>query len=201
MKIVVVGGTGTIGKAVVKELSTQHTIITAGLSDGDIQVDITNSHSIEQLYKKLGKIDAIIATTGSVHFAPLHQMTTQDYYTGLHSKLMGQVNLVLQGLNYLNDHGSFTLTSGILNHDPIVTGSSAAMVNGALDGFVKAAALEMPRGIRINCVSPTVIQESMSIYADYFPGYIPVPVAQVAMAYKKSIQGAQTGQVYKVGYI
>ncbi len=111
---------------------------------------------------------------------------------------MGQVNLVAIGLNYLNDRGSFTLTSGILNRDPILWGASAAMVNGAIDGFVKAAAIELTRGVRINAVSPTVVSESLDKYADFFRGFVAVPVHTVAQAYIKSVEGAQTGQVYCV---
>lgn len=201
MKIVVIGGTGTIGSAVVQELVQRHAVISVGHHSGDFQVDITDTASLEKMYKALDKIDAVIATTGSVHFGALMAMTQEEYYVGLKSKLMGQVNLVLQGLKYLNRGGSFTLTSGILNHDPIITGSSAAMVNGALEGFVKSAALEMPHGMRINLVSPTVVVESMDTYAAYFRGFVPVPTAQVALAYSKSVEGSQTGQVYKVGYV
>ena len=153
------------------------------------------------MYTSVGSVDAVIAATGSVHFAPLLSMTAEHYQVGLRSKLMGQVNLVLLGMEYLSDGGSFTLTSGLLNHDVIRQGSSAAMVNGALEGFVRGAAIEMPRSIRINLVSPTVIAESMDKYGDYFRGYVPVPVAEAALAYSKSAQGLQTGQVYKVGWV
>lgn len=200
MKIIIVGGTGTIGKSVVKELASRHSIITVGHTSGDIQVDITNSKSIEAMYKQIGKIDAVIATTGKVHFGKLSEMNEELYAIGLKSKLMGQINLVLLGLPYLNDGGSFTLTSGILSHEPIRQGSSAAMVNGALDAFVKSAAIEMPRGIRINIVSPTVFTESMDKYPDHFRGYEPVPTARAALAYSKSVEGAQTGRIYRVGY-
>jgi NAD(P)-dependent dehydrogenase (short-subunit alcohol dehydrogenase family) len=115
---------------------------------------------------------------------------------GLNSKLMGQVNCVLIGLDYMNDLGSFTLTSGILNHDPIAAGASAAMVNGAIDGFVTSAAIEMPRGIRINAVSPTVVTEALNQYGPYFRGFEPVPVQRVAHAFSKSVEGLQTGRIY-----
>jgi NAD(P)-dependent dehydrogenase (short-subunit alcohol dehydrogenase family) len=201
MKIVVVGGTGTIGKSVVKELYKRHQVIAAGFDDGDIRIDITDKKSIENMYKSIHNLDAVVATTGNVHFGRLEEMTEDTYYIGLKSKLMGQINLVLLGLKYLNNHGSFTLTSGILNHDPIISGSSAAMVNGALEGFIKSAALEMPNNMRINIVSPTVVLESMDLYAEDFRGFNPVPVDRVALAYSKSIEGGQTGQVYKVGYV
>lgn len=199
MKIIVIGGTGTIGKAIVKELSPRHEVLIVGHQHGDFQVDITDKKSIETCYESIGNVDAVIAATGQVKFLALTQMTSEQYQIGLNSKLMGQINLVLIGLKYINDGGSFTLTSGILNHDPIVYGSSAAMVNGGLDGFVRSAAIEMPRNIRINVVSPTVVTESMGSYAEYFRGFVSVDVATVALAYSKSVEGAQTGQVYRVG--
>ncbi|KTD55709.1 dehydrogenase [Legionella santicrucis] len=198
MRIVVIGGTGTLGRAVVKELSSRHEVIIAARQNGDVFVDITEHHSIENMYKTLGRVDSVILTTGTVYFGALDEMTGSQYCIGLNNKLMGQVNTVLIGLPYVNDGGSFTLTSGILNRDPIRYGSSAAMVNGALDGFVKGAAIEMSRGVRINVVSPTVLQESMIDYADYFPGFIPVPAAKAAIAYSKSVEGTQTGQLYCV---
>lgn len=198
MNILIVGGTGRIGAAVATALAPRHRIIIAGHQSGDVAVDITQKESIVAMYQKIGKIDAVIATTGNVVFKPLLEMTDSDYEIGLKNKLMGQINLVSIGLPYLNDAGSFTLTSGILNRDPIRQGASAAMVNGALDGFVISAALEMPRHIRINIVSPTVITEALDGYADYFRGFNSVPAARVALAYSKSVEGLQTGQVYCV---
>lgn len=199
MKILIIGASGTIGQAIVKELSDRHDIITAGHSRGDVQVDITDRHSIKALYEKVKALDAVILATGKVHFGALTEMTAEEYAIGLHDKLMGQINVVLAGIPQLNEGGSFTLTSGILNRDPIQYGSSAAMVNGALEGFVKSAAIEMPRGLRINAVSPTVIREAMENYGPYFRGFMPVSAAQAALAYSKSVEGLQTGQVYCVG--
>lgn len=198
MRILVVGGTGTIGRAVVNELLPRHEIVIASMTRADIQVDIADIKSIENMYKKVGAIDAVISTTGKVHFGALQEMNESLFSIGLNNKLMGQINLVLTGLNYINDGGSFTLTSGILNRDPIRLGSSAAMVNGAIDGFVRSAAIEMPKGVRINAISPGVVTESMDKYADFFRGFIPVPAAEVAQAFSKSVEGAQTGQVYSV---
>jgi NAD(P)-dependent dehydrogenase (short-subunit alcohol dehydrogenase family) len=199
MKIIVIGGTGTIGKAVVKELSQRHSVIVAGNTQGDIQVDITDKKSIEKMYQSIDKFDAVISTTGIVHFGKLSELTADHYNIGLQSKLMGQINLVLIGLRYINLAGSFTLTSGVLSHDPILFGSSASMVNGALDSFVKSAAIEMPNNLRINVVSPTVVTESMDKFGDYFRGFESVPASRVALAYSKSVEGAQTGQIYQVG--
>ena len=200
MKIIVIGGTGTIGKAVVKDLAKRHTVIIAGHNHGDMRVDITDVSSLEYLYRAVGNFDAVVTTVGKVHFDNLTAMTPDNYFLGLENKLMGQVNVVLVGLRYINPHGSFTLTSGILSHDPIIAGSSASMVNGAIDSFVKAAAIEMPNNTRINAVSPTVLADSIETYGEYFAGFEPVSSYRVALAYVKSIEGAQTGQVYNVGY-
>lgn len=198
MKIIVVGGTGTIGKAVVKELSKRHEVITVGNQHGDIQADITDNSSIENMFKKIGKFDALISATGHVHFGAFPELTPQDYALGLQSKLMGQVNLVLLGWKHINENGSFTLTSGILSDDPIRYGTSASMVNGAVNAFVKSAAIEMPKHIRINAVSPSVLTESMDKFGEYFHGFLSVPAERVALAYSKSVEGAQTGEVYKI---
>ncbi|OJX94193.1 MAG: short chain dehydrogenase, partial [Legionella sp. 40-6] len=160
MRILIIGGTGTIGQSIGAELSKRHEIIVAGYRQGEVQVDIADKTSIEKMYQTVGKIDAVIATTGKVHFGAFPDITAEQYAFGLNNKLMGQVNLVTIGLNYVHDQGSFTLTSGIINRDPIRCGASAAMVNGAIDSFVTAAAIEMPRRLRINAVSPTVVTES-----------------------------------------
>lgn len=198
MRILIIGATGTIGRAVVGELGGRHEIVTAGRSSGDLRVDITDSHSIRAMFERAGALDAVVSATGKVKFAPLEAMTAADYEVGLKDKLMGQVNLVLVGQDFLNDGGSFTLTTGVLDHDPIVQGTSASMVNGAVNAFVLAAAIELKRGQRINAVSPGVILEALPSYAPFFRGFEAVPAAKAARAYAKSVEGAQTGQVYRV---
>ncbi|MBY0544417.1 MAG: short chain dehydrogenase [Gammaproteobacteria bacterium] len=197
MKIIIVGGTGTVGKAVTQALSS-HDIITVGHQHGDIQADITDVQSIEKMYQSVGAFDALVSATGSVPFAPLTELTLADYNKGLQDKLMGQISLVLMGMKYINEAGSFTLTSGILNYDPIRQGSVASMVNGGIEGFVRSAAIELPKNIRINAVSPTVLMESMDKFGPYFSGFEPVLASRVALAYLKSVDGAQTGQIYRV---
>lgn len=199
MKILVIGGTGLIGGAIVKELSVRHQVQVASRSGSNIKVDITDINSIRKMYQAVKELDAVVIASGKVHFGALADMDDSLYQIGLNNKLMGQVNIVLEGLKYLNDGGSFTLTSGILNRDPIVMGTSAAMVNGAIDGFVKSVAIELPRDLRINVVSPTVISEAMDTYAPYFRGYKPISAYEAALAYSKSVEGKQTGQIYTVG--
>ena len=182
----------------IAELGGRHEIVTAGRTSGELRLDITSADSIRAMYERAGRVDAVVSATGKVKFAPMEVMTAEDYDIGLKDKLMGQVNLVLIGRNYVSEGGSFTLTTGVLDHDPIRQGSSASMVNGAVNAFVIAAAIEMPRGQRINAVSPGVITEAMEGYAPFFRGFKPVPAARAALAYAKSVEGAQTGQVYRV---
>jgi NAD(P)-dependent dehydrogenase (short-subunit alcohol dehydrogenase family) len=199
MKILLIGANGTIGSAIAKELAPRHEIISVGRSSGDFQVDISDSASIRKLFEQVGTFDALVCAAGNVNFVPLAEMTEKDFALGLQDKLMGQVNLLLIGREFANDGASFTFTTGITSHDPIRTGASASMVNAAIDGFVRAAAIELPRGLRVNSVSPNVLLESMGAYAAYFRGFKPVPAAEVALAYAKSVEGLQTGQTYHVG--
>ncbi len=162
MKILLIGAGGTIGSAVDKELSQRHEIVRIGRKSGDFQVDISDSASIRKLFEQTGKFDALICAAGNVTFAPLADMTEESFALGLKDKLMGQVNLLLIGREYANDGASFTFTTGVLSHDPIRSGASAALVNGALDSFVRAAAIELPRGLRVNSISPNVLVEAMA---------------------------------------
>ncbi|KJK07227.1 MULTISPECIES: short chain dehydrogenase [Pseudomonas] len=199
MKILLIGASGTIGSAVAKELEQRHEVLRIGRSSGDYQVDISDSASIRRLFQQTGRFDALVCAAGNVTFAPLDEMSEAHFALGLNDKLMGQVNLLLIGREFINDGGSFTFTTGITSHDPIRTGASASLVNGAIDAFVKAAAIELPRGLRVNSISPNVLEEAMPAYAPYFRGFKPVPGAEVALAYAKSVEGLQTGQTYHVG--
>ena len=199
MRILIVGGSGTVGQAAAKELAKRHEFVRAGRSSGDLTVDVMNDDSVKAMYAKLGQVDAIVTCVGHVHFGPVATMSPEQFRKGLNDKLMGQVNLVLLGMNNVNDNGSFTLTSGILDRDPVRQGANAAAVNGAIGGFVKGAAIEMPRGIRINAVSPGLLEESAVKYDGFFPGHETVSAARVGLAYAKSVDGALTGQVISVG--
>jgi NAD(P)-dependent dehydrogenase (short-subunit alcohol dehydrogenase family) len=197
MKILIVGANGTIGKAVAAELSARHEIVTAGRSSGTFQVNTADPKSVRELFSAVGKLDAVVCAAGNVQFGPLEAMTAEQFDVGLRDKLMGQVNLLLAGREFVNPGGSFTLIAGTLAQDAIRFGSSASMVNGALESFVRAAAIELPDH-RINAVSPSVIAESMDAYGAYFRGYEAVPAKRVALAYSRSVEGAQTGQIYRV---
>jgi NAD(P)-dependent dehydrogenase (short-subunit alcohol dehydrogenase family) len=197
-KIVVIGATGTVGRAVSAELQARHQVIEVGATRGQYRVDSTDPASVERLFREIGKVDGVVTATGKVHFGPLPDMSVEQFWVGLRDKLMGQINVVLAAQQYVNDGGSFTLTSGILADEPIRLGASATTVNMALEGFVRGAAIEMPRGIRINAVSPTVFEESMADYGPFFRGFDPVPVARAARGFSRSIEGLETGKTYRI---
>lgn len=195
MRIIVVGAAGDIGQSACKELEERHEIITVGRSSGDFQVDVGDQEAVKVLYEKVGVFDAVVSCAGDATFAPLANMDQDAFMVGLRQKVMGQVNLVLAGLDVIADGGSFTLTSGVLDRDPIRMGANAATANGALAGFVKSAAIEMVRGTRINVVSPGMLDVSAPRYGAWFQGHKPVPSKDVGLAYAKCVEGAATGQV------
>lgn len=198
MRILLVGASGTVGQAVAAELAPHHELIRAGRNSGDLRVDLTDPASVEQMYAQAGPLDAVVTTAGHVHFGELADTTPAQFMSGLEDKLMGQVNVVLAGIRRLRDGGSFTLTSGITAEEPIRLGANATTVNAAIEGFVRAAATELPRGLRINAISATLLTESLEAYGPYFPGFEAAPGARVALAYRRSVEGVGSGRVYKV---
>jgi len=198
MKIIIVGAKGAVGKTAVEALSSRHEIITVGRTSGDIHADIEDIASIRAMYEQVGKVDAVVSAVGHAHFGMVHEMTSEQFLQGINGKVLPQVNLVLEGFDYINDGGSFTLTSGVLNRDPITGGSCAAAANGALDGFVTGAAVDMPRGIRINAVSPEILEVSREKYDGFFPGHVHVSNEAVGLAYSKAVEGCLNGQIFIV---
>jgi len=198
MKILLVGASGTLGRAVAAEFGARHDIVTAGRSSGDVRMDLADASSIDSALATVGMVDAIVSAAGHVAFAPMLEMTDAQWQLGLHEKLMGQVRLALLGVPHLRDGGSITLVTGALSTEPIRLGASAALVNGALEAFVRSAALELPRGLRINAVSPGVLVESMDAYAPFFRGFEPVTAARAAMGFARSVEGADTGKTYRI---
>lgn len=193
MRIIVVGATGTIGKAVAKLLATEHEVVKVAFRSGDYRVDMSSKESIENMFREVGPFDALACAAGVARFGSLAELSDEDFQTGLSGKLMGQVNLVRVGMNHINDNGSFTLTSGVLSHQPMPGSASISMVNAGLEGFVRAAALEMPRGIRVNVVSPPWVKETLEALGMDASGGM--PAQQVAQAYWASVHGTRSGVV------
>jgi NAD(P)-dependent dehydrogenase (short-subunit alcohol dehydrogenase family) len=192
MRILVLGATGTIGSAVVTALSARHDVLAVGHKQGPLRVDLASPDSIAQLYEAVGTCDAVVCAAGIAKFAPFNDFTSDDYVVGLKNKLMGQVNLVRLGQAFLKDGGSFTVTSGVLSQEPMKGSCSVSMVNAGLEGFVRAAALEVPRGIRVNVVSPPWVTETL--VALKMDPSIGMPAKSVAGAYVHSVEGSMTGQ-------
>ena len=153
--------------------------------------------SIENLFRQVASFDALVCTAGDAYFGPWKNMTDKEFRKGIDSKLMGQINLVLIGQHYINPKGSFTLTSGVLTYDPVLSGANLSATNGAIEAFVRAAAIELGNAVRINAVSPTVVEDAPE-YFSYFPGHIPVTMKRVVNGYQKSVLGMGTGQVINV---
>ena len=198
MKLLIIGGEGTIGKKVSAQFSGKHEVIIAARTSSDVTVDIADSDSIKAMFESVGNIDAVLCIAGEAKWAAFDSLTEDDFYIGLKSKLMGQVNLVRIGQDYLNTGGSFTLTTGILADHPVVMTTSAAMVNGAIHSFVKAAALELKNEIRINVVSSGLVEDAVKKYEAYFPGHNPIPMKKVINGYVKSVEGKGTGEIIRM---
>jgi NAD(P)-dependent dehydrogenase (short-subunit alcohol dehydrogenase family) len=198
MRILIIGGKGTIGKKVSNHFSKKHEVLIAGRNSGDIVVDIVNSQSTQAMFESIGNIDAVVCIAGDAKWAAFDSMTEEDFYIGLKSKLMGQVNLVRIGQKYLNAGGSFTLSTGILADHPVELTSSPAMVNGGIHSFVKAVSLELQNGIRINVVSSGLVEDAVDKYEAYFPGHNPIPMKKVINGYVKSVEGKGTGEIIRM---
>ena len=197
MRILLVGDSGTIGAAVAELMTSRgHTVIGASRSHVERAVDLTDAASIDSLYAQVGTVDAVACAGGHVMYGQITDMTYDKYRASLGDKALGQIELVRRGLSSINPRGSFTLITGVLFDRPIVTGSAAAAANGAVEGFARAAALELAP-IRVNVVSPTLLTESIEKNGHLFPGETPVPAALVANAYLRSIETAETGQIYR----
>jgi NAD(P)-dependent dehydrogenase (short-subunit alcohol dehydrogenase family) len=197
MKAIVIGS-GTIGSAVKKALEEKgHEVVSVGRKSGDYQADISDPESLKALFGRIGSFDAVANAAGDVSFGPLAHTTDEQWANSIQSKGMGQINLVRAALPFIADNGSFTLVSGVLTDEYIQGGTIATSVNLLVEGFVKGAAVELPRGLRINCISPTLLTESVAYYA-YFPGFIPVSAWEVGQAYLRAMSTPITGRILKL---
>jgi NAD(P)-dependent dehydrogenase (short-subunit alcohol dehydrogenase family) len=157
-------------------------------------VDLADPPSIADLFATVDEADAVVCCAAS---APLTSLSDEDFVPSLRTKLLGQVEAARLGVEHLREEGSITLTSGRI---PEATPGSAggALVNAGLEAFVRAAAVEMPRGLRLNAVSPGWVRESLEkLGMDSSGG---VPASDVARAYVEAIEGSMQGQVITPGH-
>ena len=194
MKILVIGATGTIGSAVADSLAAHHEVVRASRR-GPIQVDMADAATIDALFAEVGEVDAVVCCAASGGLTPLNTLSDKDFWSGLDGKLIGQVNLVRRALAHVRDGGSVTLTSGRFV-EPVPGSSLGYLVNAGLEAFVHAAAIEMPRGIRLNTVSPGWVRETLrSLGMDPADG---TPVAEVARVYTDAVEGTAHGRTLAV---
>ena len=198
MRILIIGGKGTIGQKVSDHFAKKHDVVIGGRKSGALTVDIASSPSIENMFESIGNLDAVVCIAGEAKWAAFESMTEDDFHIGLKSKLMGQVNLVRIGRKYVNSGGSFTLTTGILADDPVLSTASAAMVNGGIHSFVKAVSLELKNNVRINAVSSGLVEDAVDKYEAYFPGHNPIPMKKVVNGYVRSVEGKGTGEIIRI---
>lgn len=189
MKIIVIGATGTIGKAVVSALAKDHEVVGASRR-GDVAVDLSNPDSIKAMYQSVKGIDAVISAAGEARFGPIDSLTDEDVDLGLKSKLLGQINLVRFGQKHLNRGGVITLTTGILAHNPSPQVPMLTMINLGLEGFVAAVAQDMPNETRLNAVCPPMARETAEKMGWGQGG---VPTAEIANYYVQSILSDESG--------
>jgi NAD(P)-dependent dehydrogenase (short-subunit alcohol dehydrogenase family) len=191
MRVVVIGATGTIGEAVAEALAPRHEVVRVSRK-GPVKADIEDHASLARLFEEVKGVDAVVCCAGNAAFRPLAQLTDDDFQLGIRSKLMGQVNLVRTAIRHLRDGGSITLTSGVLAHEPMPGGAAISLVNAALEGFVTGAAIELPRGLRLNLVSPPWIAETLAALKMDPKGGI--PAAACARAYVAAVEGSDCGK-------
>jgi NAD(P)-dependent dehydrogenase (short-subunit alcohol dehydrogenase family) len=185
-----------LGSRVVKLLAAEHDVVSASRKGSDLHVDLSDKRSIESMYAQAGTLDAIVCAAGSAKFAPLASLADEDFSFSLANKLMGQVNLVRCGAAHISQGGCFTLTSGVLAQQPMEGSAAVSIVNAGVEAFARAAALELRGRARVNVVSPGWVAETLeSMGRDPAQG---VPAAIVAQAYKRSLGGSASGEVFSV---
>jgi len=193
MKLLLIGATGTLGAAVAAALASRHEVLGVTRHSQPLGVDIASPESIRALFAAAGPLDGVVSASGAARFKPLDQLGDDDFDFSLRNKLMGQVNVVREALRHVRPGGVVVVTSGSLARTPMVGSGAVSLVNAGLEGFVRAAALEAPRGIRVNAVSPPWATETLKQYGMDDPGGA-LPAAVIAQAYVRAVEGDMTGQ-------
>jgi NAD(P)-dependent dehydrogenase (short-subunit alcohol dehydrogenase family) len=199
MRAVVVGGEGTIGRRLVPALRANgHEVVTAGRSTGDVRVDLTTHESIEAMYRQVGAVDAVVCVAAHGALDEFRTLTADGLHENMRAKFYGQADLVLTGQHHCADGASFTLTSGIFADQPWPGVTGGGVISGALHSFVLSAALELPRAMRVNVVSPALVSDSEDSFSALFPGMRAVPMDELVAHYLTCVEGNGTGQIARV---
>lgn len=197
MRVLLVGGFGTIGRRLAPELAQRHEVVVAGRNSGDVRVDITSADSIDAMYRQVPDIDAVVGIAASGALDEFATLTEEQLLDNMRGKFFGQANLVLIGQRYVNRGGSFTLTSGIFADQPAKGVTGGGVVSGALHSFVLSAALELEGRYRVNVVSPTIVGDSVDDYSAMFPGLASVPMVTLVRHYVDCVEGDATAQIIR----
>ncbi|GAA0904165.1 MULTISPECIES: short chain dehydrogenase [Streptomyces violaceusniger group] len=193
MKVLVIGATGTVGTAVASALEASHQVVKASRR-GPVKVDLEEPSSLDTLFAELPDLDAVVCCAASGPLVDLASVADDEIVAGARGKLLGQVALARRAVRHLRDGGSVTLTGGTFSA-PLAGGSLGALINSGLEGFVRNAAAELPRSLRINLISPGWIKETLhSMGADSTDG---TPVSEVAGAYVEAVEGTAQGQTIR----
>lgn len=150
MNVVVIGATGTIGTAVTAALRDRGHHVVPVSRKSEIQLDIARP---DRLFSTVADVDAVVCCAASGKLVPIDAGTDEEFLTGLETKLLGQVRLLRLAVRHLPDGGSVTLTGGTFVA-PTPGSAFGALTNSGLEAFVRAAAVELPRGLRVNVISP-----------------------------------------------
>jgi NAD(P)-dependent dehydrogenase (short-subunit alcohol dehydrogenase family) len=196
MKILVVGGTGIIGKAVVNMLKEEHEVIATGKNNGDYKLDIEDSAAIAKMFQDIKDVDGVILTAGHGNLAPLNMLTDADIDMALNNKLKGSVNLIREGLKHVKEGGFITVTTGAASHTPFPGGSSISIACAGVEAFVKSVEIEKDKDIRVNVVRPAMVTESMELYKLDVP--FSISAYDTARVYKAVTELKESGKMYNV---
>jgi NAD(P)-dependent dehydrogenase (short-subunit alcohol dehydrogenase family) len=168
-------------------------VVEASFSRAPLHVDIADPASLRRLFAQVGTVDAIACAAGMARFVPWASATDDDWAHGVANKLMGQVNVARLGAPHVRDGGAITLTTGVLAQYPIPGGAIFTTANAAVEGFARAAAVEIGPRVRVNVVSPGWITETLvAMGMDPAPG---LPASEAAEYYIRQMDRGAAGSV------
>jgi NAD(P)-dependent dehydrogenase (short-subunit alcohol dehydrogenase family) len=171
-KILIVGGGSGMGLALARRcIEAGAAVVIAGRGEERLRqarealgnpaglelavADIAREDQVEALFAEIGGLDHIVSTAADIEgaYRLLPELKMEAAQRVVESKLYGPLLLAKHGAPRLARHGSLAFVSGIAAYRPSARGSVVAAVNAALEGLVRALAVELAP-IRVNAVSP-----------------------------------------------